>query len=183
MKKYLIRIIKLVCFSSLSVVSYSHDILTLINQQVFIGKVTRISECAVHFKIKQNTFEIPADSIFSIQFEDTLDMVYRSYLALPDSSKDHCLRGISDAKNLHGKAGLHFALGLLFGPFAMIGTALSNPTPYKSMNTITMSQNKDLFTDPVYLKCYKHKAKSRNAGFDGLGWLTWIVVYILALSQ
>jgi hypothetical protein len=95
------------------------------------------------------------------------------------SDPDKCLSARLDAENFHGKKGGHFALGFFFGPFAMIGTALANPTPYKGKNTYMMSKNKDLFNDPEYLSCYKSKAKSQLLLTEGIGWAAWIVILLL----
>ena len=100
---------------------------------------------------------------------------------LPDG-ENKCLNGQMDAENFHGKKGGHFALGFLFGPFAMIGTALANPTPYNSSNMIMMVDDRDdpKFSDPVYLDCYKKKAKTSLIGVEGLGWLSWILILLVA---
>jgi hypothetical protein len=94
-----------------------------------------------------------------------------------NSSK--CLKGQLDAENYHGKKGTHFALGVLFGPFAMIGTAVSEPTPQRGKRTLIMSKNKDQFNDPIYLSCYKKKAKGQLIGMEALGWGAWLLLLIL----
>ena len=125
----------------------------------FEGKVTRIKGCSVYFKIKNERYVIPATEIFSIQFNDTCDRVYTQYLKLLEIDPNACLKGRMDAEGLHGKKGTHFVLGFLFGPFAMLGTLISQPTPDRGKNTYLLSNNKELFTDPVYISCYKKKLK------------------------
>lgn len=165
-----------------ALLSFAGDILTLTNQMVFEGKVTKIKDCAVVFRAHEDTYVVPAADIFSIQFEDTNDKVYTKYLEMAAADNDKCLSGRLDAENFHGKKGGHFVLGVLFGPFAMIGTALiANPTPVKGKDTLALSKNKDQFTDPQYLSCYKKKAKGQLIGAEALGWGAWLL-FIFAIS-
>lgn len=156
------------------------DVLTLMNGQAFQGEVRKIKNCEIVFVASGDKYYIPADSIFSIQFEDVNNKVYQDYLALANDPQA-CLKGTTDAQQFHGKAGAHVLLGFLFGPFAMIGAALASPNPYNGRMTPFASQNKDLFNDPVYLKCYKKKAKGRNVGYATLGWGIWIMI-VIAIS-
>jgi hypothetical protein len=87
-----------------------------------------------------------------------------------------------DAQAFHGKRGGHFVLGVLFGPFAVIGTAVSNPTPERGARTYMMSKNKELFSDPEYLTCYRKKAKGQLIGMEFLGWGAWILIVLVASS-
>ena len=96
------------------------------------------------------------------------------------SNNDACLKGMIDAQQFHGKVGAHVLLGFLFGPFAVIGAALANPTPYKGGTTVMLSKNRELFNDPAYLNCYKKKAKGKNAGNAAIGWGMWIALAIVA---
>jgi len=156
--------------------SFAGDILTLNNEMVFEGKVTKIKNCAVVFKADGKKFIVPSSEIFSVQFENTEDKVYTEYMQMADGDPNKCLSGRLDAENYHGKKGGHFVLGALFGPFAMIGTALANPTPEKGKQTYMMSKNKDQFSDPEYLSCYKKKAKGQLIGMEALGWGAWILL-------
>ncbi len=166
-------------FASFTVISFAGDILTLNNQMVYEGEVIKIKNCEVYFKADGQKYIIPSSDIFSVQFENTTDKVFTDYLKLADSDPNKCLNGRLDAEAYHGKQGLHFALGVLFGPFAMIGTALSNPTPERGKQTISMSKNKDQFNDPEYLKCYKKEAKGNLVLMESLGWLSWVLFGIL----
>lgn len=173
--------ITLTIFATLfTIASFAGDILTLNNKMVFEGKVTKIKGCAVVFKVRENKYIIPASEIFSIQFENTEDRVYTRYMQLLEKDPDKCLKGRLDAENFHGKKGGHFVLGVLFGPFAMIGTALSNPTPEKGKQTYMVSKNRDLFSDPAYLSCYRKKAKGQLIGMEVLGWGAWILFVLLS---
>ncbi len=158
--------------------SFASDILTLNNEIVFEGKVTKIKERAVTFKSEGNRYIIPASEIFSIQFENTEDKVYTDFMRMAEGDPNKCLNGRLDAENYHGKKGGHYVLGVLFGPFAMVGTALANPTPEKGKRTYKMSENKDQFSDLEYLSCYKKKAKGQLIGMEALGWATWVLLIL-----
>jgi hypothetical protein len=162
-----------------SISSFASDILTLNNEMTFEGQVTRIKDCSVFFRTEGQKFVIPASDIFSIQFENAEDKVYVEYMKMADGDPNKCMNGRVDADAYHGKKGGHFILGVLFGPFAMIGTALSNPTPDKGRNTLVMSKNKDQFSDPEYLTCYRSKAKGQLIGMEALGWGAWILLLLV----
>ena len=155
------------------------DILTLNNEMVFEGKVEKIKGCEVIFKSNGEKYIVPAYEIFTIEFENPSDKVYIDYLKIPDQDPRKCFNGAIDAENYHGKKGGHFALGVLFGPFSMIGTALANPTPEKGLRTYMMSKNKDQFDDPEYLSCYRKKAKKQLIGMEALGWGAWILFVLV----
>ena len=163
-----------------AIASFAGDFLTLNNEMVFEGKVTKIKDCAVVFKADGHKYIVPASEIFSLQFENTEDKIYTDYMQMADGDPSKCLNGRLDAENYHGKKGGHFVLGVLFGPFAMIGTALANPTPEKGKQTYMMSKNKEQFSDPEYLSCYKKKAKGQLIEMEALGWGAWILL-LLAL--
>ncbi len=154
---------------------FAGDILTLNNHMVFEGKITKIKTCTVVFKTDGKNFSVPSSEIFSIQFEDLENKIYTDYMKMADGDPNKCLNGRLDAESYHGKKGVHFALGVLFGPFAIIGTALSNPTPERGKRTYMMSNNKDQFNDLEYLSCYKKKAKGQLIGAEALGWGAWIL--------
>jgi hypothetical protein len=99
------------------------------------------------FKSQGKKYFIPVTDIYSIFFENKEDKVYVDYVALDSTKSSHCLLGSRDAQLLHGKKGSHI-VGALFGPFAILGTALSNPTPYVGNNT-SLSENKDKFTTKI----------------------------------
>jgi len=160
-------------------ISFASDVLTLNNQKVFEGKVKKIKDCNVIFKADGKKYRIPATDIFSIQFENLKDPVYLKYIELTQLDTSKCMKGRFDAKYLHGKKGGHFLLGFLFGPFAVIGTMFADPTPYKSTHTLALSKNKELFTDPEYLSCYKSKAQGQLMGMEIAGWGAAVVLILL----
>lgn len=158
---------------------YAADLLTLNNQMVFEGKVLKIKNCSVVFKTDGNKYLIPADEIYCIQFEDKNDKVYTRYMENADNDKSGCLHGKSDASKYHGKKGGHFVLGVLFGPFAVAGTLLSNPTPEKGKLTLQMSKNKEEFNNPEYLSCYKKEAKAQLLGIEAIGMGAWLLLLLM----
>jgi hypothetical protein len=174
------KIILLSLFSITCLDLFAGDVLTLNNKMVFEGKVTNIKDCEVVFKTDGDKFVIPSSDVFSIQFENTDNKIYTDYLKQSEIDPNKCLQGRLDAENYHGKKGGHFLLGVLFGPFAMIGTALAEPTPEKGKMTYMLSKNKDQFNDPEYLMCYKKKARSQLIGSEALGWGAW-VLFLLVL--
>ena len=172
-----LAILSIVVFTS--VVAFAGDILTLSNNRVFEGNVIRIKKCEIIFKVEGKKHVIPGAEIQSILFEDLNDKVYLDYLSRNMADPDNCLRGATDAQAFHGKKVGHFILGFLFGPFAMIGTAISNPSPLRGRDTYYLSPNKDLFSDPSYLICYKKKAKGQLIAMEALGLGTWLLIVLL----
>ena len=154
-----------------------YDILTLVNGKSFEGNVIKVKPCQIVFKVKKKKFEIPAKDIFSIKFADPNDPKYKNYLELDDPDK--CMKGQVDAEMFHGKAGLHIFLGALFGPLAMLGVAAGDPSPSNGNSTYLMSENKNLFSDPNYLMCYKKKAKGKNFGNTGIGWAAGFLLLLI----
>jgi hypothetical protein len=163
----------------LSSAVFGGDVLTLTNEMSFEGKVKKIKDCEVIFKSEGKRYKVPASEIHSLEFEDTDNKVYTKYLEMVDDAPNKCLNGRLDAENYHGKKGGHFALGVLFGPFAMIGTALANPTPDKGKDTYMLSKNEEQFDDPEYLSCYKKKAKGSLIGMEALGWGAWVLLLLV----
>ena len=165
----------------LSASSLEPDLLMLTNGSYFEGKALKIKKCNLHFAMNDTLYIIPTEDINYLSFGDETDKVYTDYLELSNQEQNKCLAARLDAENYHGKKGGHFILGVLFGPFAMIGTALSEPTPYRGKNTLAMSENKELFNNPEYLSCYKKKAKGQLIGAEAFGWASWILFVLVAL--
>ena len=159
--------------------TYASDILTLKNQKSFLGEIIKVQSFELIFKTNGEKFVIPFTDIYSVGFGRTDTDIYSEFLKKSENESNKCLNGRLDAENFHGKNGIHFALGVLFGPFAMVGTALSNPTPEKGKETFLMSKNKDQFTDPSYLSCYKRKAKGQLIGMEAIGWASWILFLLV----
>lgn len=78
------------------------------------------------------------------------------------TEQEKCARGRADANQYHGKLGRHVLYGVLLGPLATIGAALSDPTPVKGKSTVIQSSNKALFDDPAYRSCYMKEARANN---------------------
>ena len=173
MKKF-----SLLLLLAVSVQSLAGDILVLKDQSRFLGEVTKIKNCQVHYTIDEDQYKIPAADIAMIQFSDLDNPIYVKY----KTQGGNCLLGASDAKNYQGKGGVHIALGALFGLFGTIGAAVATPTPHKGVRTLEHSENKELFNDAEYINCYKKKARGKNVGNTLIGWGAFLVVYIAATS-
>ena len=155
------------------------DILSLLNQQRFEGKILSIKDCTVKFKAGKKKYLIPAADIQSIMFANPDNPIYQDFIKQTDTDK--CLIAKDDAKNYHGKGGLHVLMGVLFGPFAVIGAALSKPAPQKDAKALT-SGHKEYFDDPEYLDCYRKKARGQNIASTAAGWAIWIGTALLVSS-
>ena len=173
------KIFSVLLVSVLVTSAFTRDVMILNNQMAFEGRVSRIKDCSVIFRVDGERYEIPAEDIFAIKFEDVDNRIYRNYIHSLQTNPEKCMSGTLDANNHHGKAGGHVVLGVLFGPFAVIGAAVANPTPEKGARTMMMSPNPGLFNDPAYLSCYTKKAKSQNVVHTALGWAVWIFILLL----
>ena len=162
--------------------SFAKDVITLQNQQKFEGKIVKLKDCSIVFKVEEKRYEIPSDNIFSIEFENTQNKLYHNYLKQAMVNENLCFQGQMDAQNFHGKKGGHFVLGVLFGPFAILGTALANPSPFNASNSMMMmsSEDKSKYSDPQYLSCYKRKAKGQLIAMEAAGWGAWIIFILMA---
>lgn len=174
--KYFLPIILIVLTGSNS---WAADILILQNAQTFEGKVTKIRDCQVIFKVGGDRYHIPAEDIHSIEFASQDDRVYRRYLKELEVDPSKCVNGRLDAAQYHGKKSSHIALGFLFGPIAMLGTAMSDPTPDKGKLTAQRSENPELFNDPDYLDCYRKRAKGKLIGAESIGFGISLLMILL----
>lgn len=158
----------------------SSDILTMLDGKMYQVDVIRVKSCELTVKIENEKFVIPATEIQSIEFENVNDPEYLDFIKMNQFGGDACLSGQQDAENFHGKKGGHIALGVLFGPFAILGTALfADPDPSKGAKTASMSTNKQMFSDPAYLQCYKKEAKSGLIKAEAIGWAAWLIFLLL----
>ena len=160
-------------------ITFAADILTLNNSKVYHGKVTKIKDCSITFKTGSNKYQIPSEEIYSIEFENVNDKIYTRYLDQLAVDPSKCVNGRLDAAHYHGKKSGHIALGFLFGPFAMLGTSMSDPTPEKGQSTLELSEHSDLFNDEDYLSCYKKKAKGKLIGAESIGFGITILMVLL----
>lgn len=169
----------LLCVVFVTMHCFGSDVLTLNNQLKFEGKVTKVLDCDIVFKSNGEKYLVPIQDIFSINFENANGRQYRKFSQMGDGGENYCMNGRLDAEAYHGKKGGHFALGFLFGPFAMIGTALANPSPYNGKRTAMLSKNKEQFSNLEYLSCYKKRAKGQLIGMEALGWGAWIILILV----
>ena len=160
--------------------SGANDMVVMDDGHGFTGKIKSIRNCMVKLKWEKEVLMIPLDRIAYIEFEDPDDKVALDFMAMEPDNK--CYLGRKDAEMYHGKYGGHVVLGIFFGPFAMLGTALAQPYPYRGRHTPVMSENKELFNDPEYAECYKRRAKGRLIGAEAIGWGAWIL-FILIISS
>lgn len=164
--------------STLATEVSNSDVLILNNQKVFTGEIVRVKGCDVVFKFNKEKFTIPMADIQALDFANKNSKEYKRFYAF-QLDAESCAKGVNDASAYHGKGGLHFALGALFGPFTVIGAAVSNPTPASGANTAALSSNKELFNDAEYLSCYTKKARGKNVGNSAAGWGAWILFLLI----
>ena len=176
------RISLLIVAIFLSTWSFAADVIRLNNQKLFDGKILKINDADVVFKMEGKKYVIPTSAIYSIDLENGTHLLYSANLNTADEDSVNCLCGEMDAKKLHGKKRIHVALGILFGPYAMIGTALVSPNPYTGEQTASLSENKELFSDPTYLNCYKKKARRQLIGMEGIDFGIDIILAALLFS-
>jgi len=152
------------------------------DMRYFHGKITKVKDCFVHFKSNDGEkFRLPGNAIGGYYIQDAtnveLDAAMLNVILDPNYA---CTQGTMDAQQYHKKALGNYAGGLLLGVFWVIGAAVAKPTPYKSSTTLAKSQNEDLFTDAMYLECYKKKARGTHVLAALGGWATWIAIVVLA---
>jgi hypothetical protein len=168
--------------SSLPITTSSKDILTLVNKadgtpgRSFEGIIKKINGCEVVFEAEGGKYLVPAYEIYSLTFADSTSPILIRYLKMP--LDDRCMKGTMDAQMYHSSSG-SFWLGMLFGPFAVIGAALGNPT---LSDAAYISPNRELFSDPVYLYCYSQAARKKNVQNAALGWGTWVLLVAVILG-
>lgn len=159
--------------------SQKKDVVRLNNTMAFQGKVVKIKSCALVFKTEAGKFRIPITDIDDVEFTEK-SKKYESKFEAYQNDPRACDKGVEDARNFHGKSGLHVLYGALFGPFAVIGAAVAAPTPLNGKMTPLMSQNKELFNDPLYLTCYKKKARGKNIVNTAIGWGAIMALLLIA---
>ncbi len=155
------------------------DVIVLKNNMSFQGRIVKVKSCEIVFKTEKGRFNVPLTDVQIVDFaeqNEKMNKQFNAYQMDPES----CAKGVTDAQDFHGKGGLHFALGVLFGPFTVIGAAIAGPTPASGSNTALLSPNKELFSDPEYLHCYKKKARGKNVLNAALGWGAITVVLLIA---
>lgn len=149
--------------------AFATDIIRLNNQKLFDGKILKINDADVVFKMEGKKYVIPTSAIYSIDLEKGTHLLYSANLNTVVEHSTNCRCGEMDAKNLHGKKPQHIVLGMFLGPLAMIGTAMTSPNPYDGERTASLSENKELFSDKAYLGCYEKKARRQLIGMEAIG--------------
>jgi len=181
---------------------FAQDIITLRNGNEIQAFVQNISEIEVKYKRSDNpngpNYTLKKSDIFMIRYANGSRDVFTDKISthavettsapvvvqpsvqsmtewVNEGYQDACFQGSSDAKEYHGKIGAHIALGFLFGPLAIIGTAVSNPTPEKGKDiySYALLENDELFSNPTYRKCYRKQAKRQLIGWECLGCAFW----------
>lgn len=153
------------------------DTLVLNNQLTYAVNITKITPTEVEFKAQTKYYVIPATQVALVKFQNPNNPIYLNYTKSVNDEGNNCSKGAEDARQFHGKKGGHVILGVLFGPLAIIGTALSDPTPDKGMRTYMLSKNSDQFNNFEYISCYRRQAKSNLITMELLGWLSWIIIF------
>lgn len=149
--------------------NYASDIITLKNNMSFDGKIVKCKNSYIWFVANEVKYSIPISDILNISLENDEMNKLNKQLKMAVQDYSICEKATFDAKNYHKKEVGHFILGVLFGGLAVLGTAISNPSPEKGLQTELKSKNKDLFDNPEYLKCYKKNVKGRLIGAELLG--------------
>ena len=117
-----------------------------------------------------------------VDFSEQNQKMFKQFTAY-QMDPESCAKGVTDADDLHRKGGLHLILGALFGPFAVVGAAIAGPTPASGSRTALVSSNKELFSDPEYLRCYKKKARNKNVLNAAIGWGAITLLYTLTAGN
>ena len=159
------------------------DVIRLKNNGQLAGNIIKQKRNKLFLQIDTITYKIPKKDIHEVIYgynaipKDLVDQ-------LSTEDKIKCMKAIKDAQTFHGKNGLHMLLGALTGPVSIIATALANPTPPKGNRTYLLSQNKELFNDPVYLNVYKRTAKKKLITQEVTGMLICVMtVLAIVLSE
>lgn len=152
------------------------DFVVLKDGHGFSGEIRSIKNCTVKLQWNNDKLYIPLEEVEYIEFDDPTEKAALDFMAMPEDN--NCILGMKDAEMYHGKYGGHVVLGFLFGPFAMVGTAIAQPFPYRGKHTMALSKNRELFDNPDYALCYKRKAKGRLIGAEAIGWGSFILLII-----
>ncbi len=176
----------LLFFFLISTSAFANDILGLKSGKFYSGKVKAIDYCLIEFKVETGTFLIPMKDVEYIQFKNRKNKKYKKYVEILENessivqTSENCIKGTLDAEKFHGKKGKHILFGILFGGFATLGSALfGSPSVEKDPDTLLYSENRELFNDFDYLRCYKKKAKSSNTMNTLIGWGIWLGAFLL----
>lgn len=131
------------------------------------------------------TFFSSRNVVFAQKSEENSDSFLKLVLKSDsNSAKDLsdfeiCECAKKDASIYHGKELIHVFLGLGLGPFAAVGTLISQPNPKRGQLTYRGSENSHLFENKLYKKCYRKKVRSKLIGMEGLGAGLWLILVMV----
>lgn len=182
------------------------DIILLKNLDEIKAKVIKIGQDEIEYKKCDNrtgpTYTIKKSEVFYIKYPNGTKEIINpnantssnnpvsqnttkdnSASNSNSSSASNFEKGKTDAQLFHKKIFGHIVLGLFLGIIGLICAALSSPSPYKDSQCAMLSQNKNLFNDPDYLRGYKRQARTQNVIYTGIGWLIWLILLIAAATS
>ena len=145
MKKIMIG---LIMFAATFAYANGNDVIGLKNKIQFCGTVLDVTDSSALFTVNGIIYEIPTVDIDFIALKDSNTKAAQSLADVFSDNPNLCMLGQCDAEMYHGKTGGAFVLGMLVGPFAVIGYALTRPDPYDGKNTVMMSHNSQYFSNP-----------------------------------
>lgn len=96
-----------------------------------------------------------------------------------ESNESRCEKGKNDAEKYHKRKRRYIILGAITGPVGVAAAILAKPSPHKGKDTSFESNNRDMFNDLAYLKCYRKAARKVNIKASLIGLGIFAVIYIL----
>lgn len=163
---------------------YSQDYLIKKNGDSLKVKIVEVGLNEVKYKEYSNlmgiTYGVYKTEVIRIRYENgRVEDFSEGNMISTLSPEERCRCGKSDAAKYHGRKGAAFVCGAGCGLYAMLGTSIMNHTPKAGMRTTKMSENKNLFNDPYYLKCYNKKARNDLLNMELQGMIAVVVIPIV----
>ena len=175
-------------FCSFIAFSYVHsqDYLIKKNGDSLKVKIVEINLSEVKYKEYSNlmgiTYGVYKSEVKRIRYQNgRVEDFNPEDLAETLTPEERCACGKSDATKYHGQKGAAFACGVGCGLYAMLGTSLITHTPKNGRYTTLRSENKSMFSDPYYLKCYNKKARNDLLNIELQGMVVSIVIPIVLI--
>lgn len=162
----------------------AQDIILLKDGKEVRAKVKSVGTSEIKYHDFENLtgpeYSIEKNMVFMITYENGKKDVFSESpsTTIASTKAGPCEAGTRDAELYHRRTGTHVILGVLTGPFAAIGAALSHPTPERGRETMAKSKNKEYFQVDEYRECYQKKARSKNVVNSLAGWGSWIIFVI-----